>query len=312
MLAGNFNHARLSILSILGAALFFSSNDVLIKLLSDDYSLFQIIAFRGIIALIVTLVIFIPIDGARRIFQTKQPFLLTIRGFLIVVGNLMFIFGLVMVPIAEATAVFFVAPLLVTIFSIFILRENVGPRRWLAVAIGGIGVLLVVQPGGANFQWALLLPLAAANAIALSNVLTRKLGVAERASTMATFVHLNFIVFCLLAGLLFGDGRYKGSGNQSMEFLLRSWKLFSVDDLLMVTIGGIMIAAGAYLITQAYRFSEASLIAPLEYISLINVLFWGYVIWDEIPNLFAWVGITFIVAAGIFIALREAEVGIRR
>ena len=306
------NNLRLSIICILCAAIAFSSNDVLIKVLSGDYALHQLVAVRALIALIITVAIFAPKEGVRIIYKANHPYILIIRGFLYLTANLMFFLGIVVVPIAEATAVFFVAPLFVTVFSIIFLREKVGARRWLAVALGSLGVLLVVQPGGSNFQVALLFPLGAAVALAFANVLTRKLGITESAATMTIYVHVIFIIVCLLIGLAIGDGRFSGSANPSTEFLFRSWRIFSFEDFLKISASGVLIAAAVYLVAQAYRLSEASLIAPFEYVSLINVLFWGFIIWGEIPNLYAWVGIILIVCAGVFIAVRESKIGSRK
>lgn len=306
------NNLRLSIICILCAAIAFSSNDVLIKVLSVDYPLHQLVAVRALIALIITVAIFAPKEGVRIIYKANHPFTLIIRGFLYLIANLMFFLGLVVVPIAEATAVFFVAPLFVTVFSIIFLREKVGARRWLAVALGGFGVLLVVQPGGSNFQFALLFPLGAAVSLAIANVLTRRLGITESAATMTVYVHVMFIIVCLFIGLAIGDGRFSGSANPTTEFLFRSWRIFSFEDFLKISSSGVLIAAAVYLVAQAYRLSEASLIAPFEYVSLINVLFWGFIIWGEIPNLYAWVGILLIVCAGVFIAVRESKIGSRK
>ena len=306
------SRSQLSIACILGASIAFSLNDVLIKLLSTGYPLHQVVLVRAVIALLITLAIFVPRDGVRRVFQTRRPVIQTVRGLLLVTANLTFFTGLAVIPIAEATAIFFVSPLLVTAFSVLFLRETAGPRRWLALAVGGTGVLLIVRPGGVDFHWALFLPLAAAAAYAAVNTLTRGLGMAERASTMAVYVHLNFVAVCLIAGLAFGDGRYSGSDNPSVEFLFRPWRMFAPEDFLVTAASGAAIAAGAYLISQAYRSSEASLIAPLEYVSLVSAIIWGFVIWGEIPNIFSWAGIALIVGSGIFVAVREAEIGIKR
>ena len=128
-----------------------------------------------------------------------------------------------MIPLAEATAIFFVAPLLITAFSAVFLKEPVGIRRWSALSIGFVGVIVIVRPGGLNFEWAFLLPLLAAVAYAALHTLTRNMGLSERASTMALYIQVTFIVVCTGMGVAFGDGRYAGSGHPAIEFLLRAW-----------------------------------------------------------------------------------------
>ena len=312
MVYGSDNRSLLSIASILGASIAFSTNDVLVKLLSGDYPLHQIGLVRALVALSITLVVFIPREGWKQLLYTQRLTIQILRGLLLVVANLAFFSALAVVPLAEATAVFFASPLLVTAFSVIFLREKTGARRWFALAIGGIGVLLIVRPGSLDFTWSLLLPLVAAIAYASVNVITRGLGMAERASTMAVYVHLNFVVVCLFAGLTIGDGRFAGSENQSLEFVFRAWNMFVWQDFFITIGSGALIAVAAYLVSQAYRSSEASLIAPLEYVSIVCAIFWGFLIWGEIPTLLSWLGIVLIVGSGVFVALREAKIGIKR
>jgi len=230
-----------------------------------------------------------------------------LRGTLIVVANLTFFTALASLPLGEATAIFFVAPLLITGFSALLLREPLGVRRWAAVTVGLAGVLVMVRPGAATFQLVALLPLVAALCYALMQILTRTLGTTEKASTMAVYIQLCFIAVSLAFGLIAGDGRLIGpdSGPQA-TFLLRAWVWPPWEDGLVMLGLGATSAVGGYLISQAYRLSPAALVAPFEYAALPMAVFWSVLIWGDWPDIAAWIGIVLICGAGLYIFLREA------
>ena len=110
-------------------------------------------------------------------------------------------------------------------------------------------------------------------------------------------------------GLSLGDGRFSGQENSSLEFLVREWVWPNHNDLLAMTGIGVASSIGGYMISQAYRLSEAGLIAPFEYTSLILSVFWGIIIWNEWLNLLSILGIILIITSGIYIAIREVQVG---
>src|SRR5690606_627907 len=113
--------------------------------------------------------------------------------------------------------------LFVTAFSVIFLGEHVGWRRWMAVAVGFAGVMMIIRPGAASFQFAALLPLISAAGNAVIHITTRKLSLTERASTMTFYIHLVFLIFSASFGLIFGDGRMSGGGNANLDFLFRAW-----------------------------------------------------------------------------------------
>ena len=306
------DRAQLSVLCALGASVAFSLNDVSIKWLSGDYPLHQLVLMRSSIALCVTLCVLVPLEGGYELLKTRRPLLHILRGLCVVVANLAFFSGIAVIPLAEATAIFFVAPLLITAFSAVFLKEPVGVRRWLALSVGFVGVIVIVRPGGVSFEWAILLPALAAVAYAALHTLTRNMGLSERASTMAFYIQVTFICVCLAMGVAFGDGRYAGSGHPAVEFLLRAWRWPDQADWLIIIGTGLFSAAGGYLVSQAYRMSAAGLVAPFEYTSLVLAVLWGYVIWNEFPGALSITGILLILGSGIFVAIREMHIGTRR
>jgi drug/metabolite transporter (DMT)-like permease len=291
------------------AALAFSSNDLIIKLLSSDYPLHQVVFIRATLGLTVTLCVLMPIEGGLRNIRTRRPLAHFARGLCVVFANMAFFTSIASLPLADATAIFFVSPLILTALSVVILKEKVGPRRWAAVISGLIGVIIVVRPGGSGFQLIALLPLLAAIGYALLHIITRKIGLTESASTMAFYIQVSFIVVSAGIGLAFGDGAYAGSADPSIEFLLRAWVWPSSSDWVLLAFLGLSSAIGGYLISQAYRVAEAGLVAPFEYTALVLSVIWGIVIWGHWPTTSTWAGISLILASGLFIALREAHLG---
>lgn len=288
------------------ASVFFSVNDITVKFLSDDYALHQIILIRSSIGMIVLLAVFIPFEGGLSALRTKRLPIHILRGFLVVIANMSFFLALAVLPLADAVAIFFVSPLIITIFSVIFLGETVGPRRWIAVGMGLAGVIVMVRPGTGSFQLAALLPLVAALAYAGLQTITRKVGVTERAGALTFYIQVAFILVGSIMGLTVGDGRFGGTGDTSLDFLLHEWIWPSNGDWGLLVILGVSSTFAGYFISQAYRICEAGLAAPFEYTAMIYAIFWGFIIFGEWPDTTAWIGISLIVGGGLFMLWREA------
>ena len=164
-----------------------------------------------------------------------------------------------------------------------------------------------MRPGSAAFQVAAILPLVAAFAYSLMTMMTRKLGTAEKASTMAFYIQFMFILASVVMWLVAGDGRYSGGGDPSLEFLLRAWVWPSSSDFMIIFAIGCINAFGGYLIGQGYRVAEAGLVAPFEYVAIPLAVLWSVLLWNEWPDAIAWVGIGLICGAGLFVVYRESR-----
>ena len=305
------DQARLSILCALGGSLAFSLNDITIKSFTGSLPLHEVILFRALMALAFTLALFAPGKGIADVFRTQRLGAHVVRGVCVVISNLTYFLALAALPLAETSAIFFIAPLLITAFSAVLLREHVGPLRWGALIVGMAGVLLIVRPGSAAFQWAVLLPAASALAYAGMHTMTRKMGMTESAATMAVYIQLTFITVCLAMGLVFGRGQFAGTGDPSLEFLLRAWAWPGPHELALFVAAGACSATGGYLLSQAYRSSAAGLVAPFEYSALVLALFWGFSIWGEVPGALSMAGIVLILSSGVLVAARAAWPPIR-
>lgn len=300
-----------AILCVLGGTAGFVCHDVLIKSLSSGYALHQITFFRGVVAALVTLFVLVPLEGGFANLLT--PFWRThlLRGVLVVAANMSFYSALASLPIGEATAIYFIAPLIITALSAMVLGEHVGPRRWSAVVIGLAGVLLVVQPGSATFQTASLLPAIAACCYGVLQLLTRILGLKEKASTMSFYMQLTFLVFSGAVGLLFGDGKLSGSADPSVAFLTRAWIWPPAGDWPVLLGVGLIAAFSAYLLAQAYRLAEGGLVAPFEYVAMPLAIGFSIALWGDWPAPLSWAGIALIAGSGLYVFFRETMTGRR-
>jgi S-adenosylmethionine uptake transporter len=306
------NNANIGILFVLGSVFCISINDMLIKQLSGGYPLHEMVFTRSFIAILFSFV-FVQLEGGWRILRTKQPVLHILRGLLIVTSNMTFFVALAAIPLADATALFFAAPLFITLLSIPILGEKVGPLRLGAVVFGFIGVIIMQRPWegvdtlGAS-RVILLLPVVAALTYALNQLLTRKLGVQSKASALAVYIQATFIIVSIGFYLIAGDGRFaQGSDNASIQFLLRAWVWPDQSDYWLFAVLGLNAAIIGYGLSQAYRMADAATVAPFEYIGLPLAVFWGWMIFSELPVLEVWIGIAMILASGVFVFLREAQ-----
>ena len=284
----------------------FTLNDVGIKFLSGDYPLHQIVFIRTLMALALTVGIIIPLEGGFHLLKTNHLKMHLFRGLSVVIANMVFFMGLAALPLSEATAIFFVSPLVITAFSVLFLAEKVGLRRWIAVFAGLVGALIIIRPGTDAFQAAAILPAIAAVAYASLHMMTRKIGRFEKASTMAFYTHLTFLIVSSFVGLVAGDGAFASTVHPSIDFLTRAWVMPSQRDLWVMLGVGVASGTGGYFITQAYRVCEAALIAPFEYLALVLAIIWGITIFGEIPDIWAWTGISLILGSGLFILWRES------
>ncbi|MBZ0128466.1 MAG: DMT family transporter [Rhodobacteraceae bacterium] len=296
----------IGIFCAIGASVFFSVNDMAIKFLSGDYALHQVILIRSTIGMVILMAFIIPLEGGFQALKTRRPVIHLARGLCVVFANMTFFLGLAAMPLAEAVAIFFIAPLVITAFSVIFLGEKVGPHRWAAVGVGLIGVLVMLRPGSSAFQPAALLPLVAAVAYAMLHILTRKIGIAEKAATMSFYIQVTFITVSAAMGLAFGNGQFAGSDDPSLDFLFRAWSMPASTDFLLFTVIGTCSALGGYLISQAYRLAEAGLAAPFEYIAMPMAIAWGVVVFGEWPDAVAWIGISLIIIGGLYTVWRES------
>ena len=292
------------ILCLMGSLVFLTVSDSIVKWLSPRYALHEIMLFRGCFAMVLVM-LFVRYEGGVQVLKTRRPWLHLLRGILLVFANMFFFLGLATMPLAETVALFFMAPVFICLLAKPVLGETVGPARWAAVVIGLIGVVVMMQPGSDVFRLSSLLPVMAALTYSGMQMVTRKLGIRERAATMTFYIQVAFIGVGLLMGLAIGDGSLNRFDNPTLDFLLRAWAMPSRWDLVLLALCGFIVACGGYLISQAYRIAQASVVAPFEYTSLPFALVIGFIVWGDWPSLVSFMGSALIVVSGLIIAFHE-------
>lgn len=224
-----------------------------------------------------------------------------VRGALMGFGGLCFFTAVKYMPLADAMAVFFAEPLILTLFSAFFLKEKVGWRRFSAVAIGLVGTMIVIQPSFEIFGAISLLPLATAVTFAAYLILNRKYGVTESPLIMQLYAGLGgwlFVGLVMLAGLA-----GPATGFEDLSFHLptsvQPWLLL----MLMATIG-----TGSHLmVVHAFKLAPASLLAPFQYLEIVNAVLVGLLVFGEFPTPSKWLGIAIIIGSGFYVFLRERK-----
>jgi S-adenosylmethionine uptake transporter len=287
-----------------------SVNDVLIKLLSGDYPLHELVFARSAIGIAISFVI-VGFEGGPSILKTARPFAHAARGLLVVVANMSYFAALAALPLAQATALFFVAPLFITVLSIPFLGERVGARRLGAVAVGFLGALVMIGPdimntGSPVGAVVYALPLIGALAYAAMQIMTRRLGIASKASALAVYVQGTFLVVSCAFFLIAGDGRFAAeTTNPSLQFLLREWIWPADGDGWLFVALGLSSGVVGYSLAQAYRVAEAAVVAPFEYIVVPLAMIWGWLVFASLPSPSVVVGSLLILGAGVYVFLRE-------
>jgi drug/metabolite transporter (DMT)-like permease len=296
---------RAGILFVLGGIALISVQDVVIKWISGDYPVHEIVLIRSPIALLL-LVPIIYLEGGLPALRSRQPRLQLLRGGLMFMAYTFFYMAIAALPLAEVVALSFVSPLFVTVLSVLVLGEKVGPRRWLAIAVGFAGVVIMLRPGASVFDPAGLLAVLAALCYASSSVITRRVGSTDSASSMAFYTTAFYLAASALVGLAIGHGQLAREGHASLEFLLRRWVLPSWPDTGWLVLVGLLAGLGFYLLSQAYRVTRATAVVPFEYVAVPISVFWGFVIWRELPGPHTVAGIVLVVGSGLYVLWRES------
>lgn len=262
--------------------------DVLIKLLGNQVPVIEILFVRSVVALPLMAVIAWRTAGPRAL-RTKRPLANALRGLFMTAGYTSFYLAIVKLPLADAVAVAFSAPLFITALAVPILGEKVGLRRWSAVVVGFIGVLIMVKPGFGPFHPAMLFSLASAVSYAAAIMVSRRMGISEPAATMGFYTTLTFLSVSALA----------------MPFV---WVTPSWPAILVIAICGPIAAAGHYYIAESYRAAPASVVAPFDYTALVWAVLFGWLIWGELPGPSIVAGVVLVVGGGLYVLHREARV----
>lgn len=300
------NRTTLGVLYLCLGIFVFSTQDAIIKAVSGDYALTQILATRCLVSVPILAAI-VQYDVGLKALWSKNVVILSARALIMFLAYTSYYMAFPALPLADAVALFFMVPLFTVTFAALILGETVGWRRLLAVFVGFAGVIVMLRPGQGLFEPAALLSLFSAATYALSMVMARKLGASEPASVMGFYqngVYLTgavaIVVFLKLSGI-------HEATHPSLKFLVRDWTMPSLRDLALIASCGVIAAVGVVLLTQAYRIAKASVVTSFEYTGMLWAPLWGFLFFSEIPHLTTLVGAGLIVMAGLFALSGQKE-----
>ena len=270
---------------ILLSTVFLGTSDATSKYLSSTLPSIEIAWIRFLVFVLIMVPAMLP-GTPLYALRSRRPGLQLMRAMALLASSLLFISGLRFLPIAEASATSFVSPLFVTALSIFLLGENVGLRRWVATAVGLIGVLIILRPGSSAFHPAAFFPIVSAFAWACTLIMTRMMSGRER--TVTTMTWSSVAGLCILSALV------------PLVWVAPSW-----HDVLFGILIGVASTAGQWIVVLAFRYADASVLAPFSYTQLLWVSLLGFLIFGEVPDVWTVTGAAIIVASGLYTAHRE-------
>lgn len=272
------------ILCILGATAFFSFSDAMSKLLGADLPAIEITFLRYIV-FVVLAGLYCRVAGVKPWPVASIPIQI-IRGLGLFSSAIFFIEALRHLPLADAASIGFISPLLITALSVPMLGEIVGIRRWAAIIVGFIGVLVVIRPGTGAFRPEALWVLASSSTWAVASVLTRRMAGQDHSATTLFWSACTglLVVSCMVPF---------------------AWVPISLHNLLLCIAYGVVSFTGQSLMVMAYRYATASTIAPFNYVQLAYSTSLGFFLWGTLPDGQTWLGTAIIVASGIYTVHRE-------
>jgi drug/metabolite transporter (DMT)-like permease len=274
------------VLMMIGLALF-TGGEAVVKTLAPKYDVTQIVWSRYVFHALVTFLLFYR-SGVLQLAKTTRPWLHISRSALMLIATSLFFFALRYLPLADAVAIHFIAPILITAFSIPILKEQVGWRRWAAIFVGFIGAIIIIRPGGSGTHWAALLPLGSAVCYAIYQILTR---IASKTDSTQTSLFWTSVF---------------GVGVTSL-FVPFFWVTPTLTEWgLMMALGG-MYGIGHYLLIRGLEMAPASRLSPFLYTQIIWATLFGVIFFGQFPDMITISGAAVVIASGLYIWWRETN-----
>ena len=267
---------------------FFSFMDILIKV-TDEYDVGQIMFFRALFGL-VPIFFLIPKNRMKNFYKTKNIKLHFYRSFFGAIAMAAIFIGLRNLQLAEVTALAFSGPLWVVLFSMFFLSEKIRLKRWIAVGLGFIGVIIISKPGFDNLNFYYIYPIIFCIGFAGVSILIRKLTLAGESVWLIAFY------FSLVSGL---------GGLLTIPFGV--WKMSSAYDFILLILIGLLGGIANLLLTQSYKLAEVTLTTPLKYLSLVIAIIFGFYFFEEIPSIYTLSGAALIVVSSAIIFIRGSQ-----
>ncbi|HEV7255177.1 MAG TPA: DMT family transporter [Mesorhizobium sp.] len=282
----------------------FSVQDLVIKLFSDRYPITEAMAVRSVVGLPLLLVL-VWLGGGLKQLKSRRLGLIALRAVMAFSAYMCYYMAIAALPLADVAALFFIAPLIISLLAVLFLGERLKLHTVLALLAGFAGVFVMLRPGAGVFEWAGLLVVLAATLYGGQQILSRRLSDDVSAPVLTFYQNAAFLFGApLLAALLslfpLGDG-----GHPSLAFLLRPWIWPSAEDLSLMAACGVIASVAMTLLSQAYRLAPAARVATFEYSAILWAPLWGFLIFGETPTALSIVGAVLICGAGIFALRRD-------
>lgn len=275
------------IVCMLLACLLITLNDAITKWLGGSYPVGQMLCARGAFFLVVVVLIAGWLRGRHAVrVNDRRAHLL--RGLLSTCSAFLFVGSLKFLPLADAITITFATPLLITAMAPYFLGERVGWRRWSAVAVGFVGVALMLKPGTEALRWVALLPLAAAGFESTRDILTRRMTLSESSLSMVCVTTAVIVIV-------------------SASTSVTGWPPMSWEHAGLLAIAGLLFGAAHWLMVEALRLAEAVVVAPFRYSPVIWAALLGYLLWGDMPDGFMAAGTALVIGSGLFIFYRETR-----
>ena len=272
-------------------------NDSLLKWLSADYPVGQIMAIRG-------LFVFLPVlalarwEGGLHMLRVRRPGAQAVRALFVVSGMFLYIGGLRFMPLADAIAITFAGPLFSTALAVPMLGEKVGWRRWSAVVVGLIGVTVMLRPTGEGFAWAAMLPLSAALTSGFRDIVTRRLSVSDSSSSILGVTTLA-VTCCGFLTILIPP-------LTGWDYWV--WQPMDLTHVAVLALAGLLLGTGQYLMIESVRLAEIGLVSPFRYTSMLWAVLLGFIMYGTLPDHWMLTGAGLVIASGVYILHRETRV----
>jgi drug/metabolite transporter (DMT)-like permease len=273
------------------SAVSFAAMAGIIRYLGDHLHPFEIAFFRNIVslALMAPWVLRGGIAGLRTASIRKY----SLRGLASITAMLCWFYGLATMPIAEATALSFTAPIFTSIAAIFFLGERMGMRRWAAIVVGFTGAMIILRPGLSAISLSALVVLGGSAAVACSVIMVKILSRTEPSSLIVAYMGIYLVPMSLIPALFV-------------------WTTPTLSDWFWLIVIGAVATVGQLGMTHAYAATEATVVLPFDYARLPSAALIGYLAFNEVPDIWTWVGATVIAGSAIYIARREAKLAKRK
>ena len=298
------NNNPKGILYIMVGMAIFSIQDAMIKFVYEDSALYELYFGRTLTASFI-LISYLIFSKQKIILKTHYPLLTTVRVICFFFGFSFFYASLTFMSLAMANALFFCSPFFISILAMVFLKEKIGIRRWSAIFVGFIGVYIVLNPNFENFNIMNLAPIACALCYSISMTITKIISDKDNVYTQMLHLYIGAIIISTFFFIFTGNGQFNTFADPTFQFMLREWFTNTSYAWPIIIAMGVVATFSFYFVFSAYSIASPSAVSLFEYSLIVWSIITGYLLFNDIPSIRTFIGITLIISAGIYIYVRE-------